>query len=431
MDDDELTQEVYMKEFYRIAGECMHPQNKASGIELSNPDLALFVYCQLSRSSAHILQFDEKRPIKIARVQSFHPLKEGEKKQVGTGQYYINFSSKYSQPFPFTEQVYGLKQVTPFCACLFTKYGPTVETGLDGSRGKTIKNIRIPRGEEKYEITLTNENYHPSMMDSDWNHPVATEFFNMHTKQSMRILRSLLANPLTLTDLRKDVAEKQIAYNTNDELFTIVNNQFFKGKLSLTENIEDKTSKWLSISVSCYRPLHKEHDANYVYPTATDMFVTKKTSNTSDKPIGQNKIKVVRCRRANECVAGETYDSPFILIPEENAVITSEDVISVVYTKNFYEWKFDKCGVTNKQVLIIWLNTKRAIKAMRASDIERCNPRYAIPMAGYYKGPLGYEGAPPPSETAVAVIPDPVVQQFAAEAEGVAAFFGEPVVSKE
>ena len=309
-----------------------------------------------------------------------------------------------------TTIVFG--SISCFATTRYTRHGPTVETGLEGDRGKVIKGIAKTPGTEQYQCVLTNKPYNSGLSDDNYNNPLVSYEHQVWDQISDVILLKLLAMPGALTEVKIAASKMAKAQNKKPPpaenvkawLSMIKSFGLFKGKVEADE--DDKTATKLTTSVSCYRAPKKfweygkeigSEDLSH-YKPPSDMFVKNPCNTTNGNPQIHNDIPVYRCRRADEVIQGKKYSSPFIRIPSEEAVLdSSKDVFAVLYSRAIYEWKLDKMGMTNKPQAYIWLSTKKQIKKLNIEDVEPCDPRYAIPMAGWYMGASGawIGGAPP------------------------------------
>lgn len=381
-----------------------------------HPDQAVLLWSLAGKKKIHCLELDKPEKILVTRKEQ---KKKVDGKMVGTGVFYVNFRTKFEQRFVDDDKdgsgLMGFQQVSCFATTRYMKHGPTEELGVDGDKGKVIKGIAKTPGTEQYQCLLSNKPYNGSLSDDNDNNPLVSYEHQVWNEITDVILLKLVAMPGALTEVKAAAAKmakangKKVPPVENHKAWVSMIKAFglFKGKVEADE--EDKTATTLGTSTSVYRApkifwdggreIGREDLSDYVPPS--EMFKKNSINTVNGNMQIHNNIPVYRCRRANEVVPGKKYSSPFILIPAHEAVLDSQkDILAVRYSRNVYEWKLDKMGMTNKPQAYIWLSTKKQIKRLDLEDVEACDPRYAVPMAGYYKMASGewHGGAPPEGE---------------------------------
>lgn len=394
---DNPSQEEYMKKFWTIMGYCR--PLLIQGVRVINPDLALYLFLRHAKSNCAGLDFNESRHVSVTRSEGKNKVNG---RLVGNGTFYINLGSKSDAKVPGLDlNKSKLNIVTPFARTLYTRYGPTIETGLDGNKGKSIKGKVVANGQEKYDILMTTKPYHDSVKDADENNPIQVEFQRAQLASEKRLLRQMVANPLMLVDMRKDINKSAGRILSDEEMYEALlldkNTNF---KINKTSDEGDETATQMTINRSCYRMIFEEQDSGApavksANPYPSPMFVKNKERADGKQQV-HNPIPVYRFRRHDEVVEGVEYKSILIRIPDEEAVITNDDVISVDFIKGVYEYQLNADGYTNKQACILWLNNQQALDAIATKDIVPCDPTKCMPMAGYYMGLNGWVGGAPP-----------------------------------
>lgn len=381
-----------------------------------HPDQAVLLWSLAGKKKIHCLELDKPEKVLVTRKEQ---KKKVDGKLVGTGVFYVNFRTKFEQRFVDDDKddngLMGFQQVSCFATTRYMKHGPTEELGVDGDKGKVIKGITKTPGTEQYQCLLSNKPYNGCLSDDNDNNPLVSYEHQVWNEITDVILIKLVAMPGALTEVKAAAAKmakangKKVPPVENHKAWVSMIKAYglFKGKVETDE--EDKTATTLGTSTSVYRApknywdggreIGKEDLSDYVPPS--DMFKKNSINTVNGNMQIHNNIPVYRCRRANEVVPGKKYSSPFILIPAHEAVLDSQkDILAVRYSRNVYEWKLDKMGMTNKPQAYIWLSTKKQIKRLDLDDVEACDPRYAVPFAGYYRGCSGawIGGAPPEGE---------------------------------
>jgi len=338
---------------------------------------------------------------------------------------YINFARKAPQQRDFAgDTIMGYNFVSAAFAPMYMfKYGSTKETGIEGNRGKVMeskgKKIPIKPGEESYECTMGCEPIHPDMVDENSNNPIALAFMDSLDSVKRFVWAKVWNNKANMLAMRKYLQEmvdaKTLANmpTTPEEALELLTRyKKYREKLVVSES--DPSAKSLASNARCYRHPRKESKytgepaediSDYVGPT--DMFVNNfRIKKEEDGKQWEefnlwHEIPVWRWRRPNEVKEGVRYASPWIRIPTENVRLTRDDIIFNVFSLGFYEDSAkDECSFKHGLTGYVWLNTKKELAKLSLYDLEPCNPLVATPMAGYYKGPLGWEGGEPPEVVA-------------------------------
>ncbi len=404
--DAALDDRPFIERFWESTNKLASLVNKDL-VKVKNPDQALLLWSMASRKFIHFLELE---PEKIKVEYQEQKRKEGDTK-VGTGQWYINLSYQRPQISVHARGGWGLRALSCFGVPLFLRHGPTADTGIEGNRGRVINGSVVKGGAEQYQHLMTCKAYNPFIIDDATGaNPMMQEMLRKWDAVAERIMTKALEKPATFTQARVEMAktckaQKKAMPSEPAELFAMMKaERFFAGKVDRSDD-NDPQEDALTLGVSCYRTLtldEKHHPdqlacPQYAVPNdGVNMFMAN-THNEKGARVVHNDIPLFRCRRADEVVEGVKYDSPLIAVPSANAVLDfQKDVIAEEFHFGVYEWKLNKGGITNKPTAYIWLNTREKLNSMSVANIEPCNPRYAIPMAGYYKGPLGWEGTPPP-----------------------------------
>lgn len=359
---------------------------------VSNPDLALFLWCSLNRCNMHFLELLEpEKKLKVTRTFA-RKFDKATKKWVDIpDQPFLNMGMKTQQRSPVKGvPVFGFCMLSPFAKVAFLKHGPTTETGLGGTYKKVIKQQETLPGNEQYQVSITNNSI-SILEDENGNNPVVSKFFEAWQNTVDQALIKACEDPTSFPAIRGEIATKvkkgklDKAPATAAEMAEwMKDNGFFK--IRFEEDDGDDTKMMLGLGVSCYRSFGKYEDMSKYKHPPHPMFKL----NEFKKKGGLQRhfdLPVFRYRRPDEVEAGKHYDSPFILIPSANAVLTSRDVIAIGFRLGLYEWQFDTAGETNKQMFYIWLNKADALKKMDMANLTPCDFRYACPMAGTYVGP--------------------------------------------
>lgn len=399
MEDEEET--PFMERMIAAHKKCM-PMVRRGLVKVKNPDLAAWMWSDHSKSNIHFMGLrNAKRDILVRRVDQ-KTWNNETKKMVKTGdKAFININTKFDQRLA-GEPLMGYSTMSAFSRTAFQRWGPTAETGVNGTEGKEIKGNKVAPGLEQYQHTLVNKPFNPLMQDESYNNPVMSFMIEEEDKKNMTILAKVAEGQDSISDAKKAIREAikkgkvdKAVLESGESMATCINElKLFKTIMKADE--ADPTSTSMGMAVSCYRKPKKVYDGGREvgtediskYKEPSSMFTRNMHDSKGNLQI-HNRIPLYRCRRADEVVEGEKYDSPFILVPFENAALdSSRDVIATVFHKGFYEWQYDKCGITNKPCAFIWLNDIKSLEKMTLDDIVACDPRYAIPMAGVYRGPL-------------------------------------------
>jgi hypothetical protein len=320
-----------------------------------------------------------------------------------TGQAFINVFTKAPQRFldgRLNQRQFHM--VSPFFSPAFLTWGPTEQTGVNGTWKKVIRGNPVEAKFARYEFSVTNKSFHPLQQNEEYNNPVADHFMAQMHRMYDAVLLKACTNKDALLEMRKKIEKNNPKALRSPEALaaTIKSNGLFK--VVESEQQSDPSAKTLGMAVSVARMQGREYlgpkqfqdeDLSW-YAPPSDMFrLPEMMHHRSGRVQVHRRIPLYRCRRPNEVQPGVTYSSPFVRVPFENARLTSKDIIAVVFNTGFYEWQFDVAGVTNKPVAFIWLNTRAALEAMNMDELQNqsCDPRYAVPCAGYYRGPLDEE----------------------------------------
>lgn len=400
---------------------------------VKNPDLSVLLWSAANKHKLHFMELDApERDLHVRRSKDMKYDEKLKKKVSSGGKEFINLNTKFDQAFTNDITLRGFNMLSPFFRPAFLNHGNTVDTGVNGTQGKVIRDNVTRPGGEQYQLSVTNKPYSILIQDSDYNNPIVSHFFDVWEHTVDTALAKAMADPENMTEIRK-VAKlshknKMIDKMPDTDLEWVAwmkKSANFKTRFGADES--DPSMKMLGMGVSCYRKPQKHYQngkvwaeedlSDYVPPSA--MFEEQKFDEKGNVQI-HNNLPVWRCRRADEVEPGVHYDSPFILIPQENVHLTSQDVIAVIFQFGLYEWQFDVAGATAKQQGYIWLNKADELKKLALDDITACDPRYCVPGAGRYVGPLdkiaagasgvvsgdGVSFAPAAAAAAAAVDPD-------------------------
>lgn len=392
------------------------PKVRFGTVRAWHPDQAVLLYFRNSGNKMHVLDFqrpEDIKQIKVKREEEKKPKKDekGKKVWLATGTTYVNFWGEFDQRWD-GQKMKGLHLLTPFGSGAYGKVGPTVETGIEGDRGREFDGTRKNDSESSIGIAISNAAWtHLAKNPETYKNPVMETAVRVMKDITLHAATTLFAIPGSLPGWNAHHKDDIEDMNKKEKLAFLFKSKAFKGK---TGHDDDTNTDNIKASLACLRktrPTYKgdvridEDISGYTPPSE---LYEKIRVNDDGHVLLHNRIRVFRCRRADEVEEGKSYDSPFIEIPFENAVISSyHDVFAIGYSVNIYEWKQKTADVTHKIMCLIWLNTKEALEGMEAASIQTCDPRYAVPMAGHY---VGLDSGPAGTVTAdgsVSFLPDP------------------------
>jgi len=394
----ETLQDEDGKEEVPMIDKFLHAYTQLSGVvgrglaRVKNPDLALALVMYAMKNKMHYLNMSAKD---VLVTRTFEKVFDNKTKKFVDGTAaYINFKTKFPQSLPTVGEFRGLTICSPFCHAAYLNWGPTEELGVNGTVGRVIKGNAVPAALAQYQLSLSNKAWTTLVQDDDFNNPVMSHFFEWSKKLNAGLLTKVIERDGSIPEVRKKL-KGSAGLDPQAFADAAIAANLFKTRFDVDE--DDPTVALIGMGVSVYRPIKKEFAngkevgqedlSDYTHPSP--MFKANEV-NKNGKPQVHNQLPLFRFRRVDELEAGVKYDHPYIRVPDANAALTSADVVAVVYSVGFYEWQLDKCGITNKPVALLWLNKEAELKKMSLSDIQECDPRHAMPMAGHYKGPLDY-----------------------------------------
>lgn len=394
---------------------------RGGACRVKNPDLALALAAVYNGGCVGWMEVDafvKKTPHLLFVNRTYEKMVVGGKRQDDKEKPHVNPRLKREQHFmpAHVRNVYGLTVLSPFCSLQYYKYGPTVELGVEGTNGKEINDAATPPLQSQYQATLTNKPVTSLVVDENFNNPIADLYLNFEGRLNETLMAKAMENPDNMTELRK-IANKQLkdksisaVPSTGEEWvkWMKANNKL---KTLEREDEADETWRGVQCSVSVFRQPVKTRDSTGKvtwceldedkdltpqqveakrHPSA--LFKEHRVNKNGQDQI-HNEIPTFRCRRADELIEGKPLPTggPFIRVAFSRTSITPQHKIAMLYSKNIYEWKFDKAGITNKPLAQIVLGTHDQLKNLTLDDVVAVDPRYAIPMAQ----PFGEEDLAP------------------------------------
>lgn len=361
-------------------------------VRVKNPDLALALTLHAMKDKMHYLHMDAASVL-VTRTNE-KVFDQASRKYVDGPTAYINFKTKFPQSLPTVGEFRGMVVCSPFCHAKYLNWGPTEELGVNGTVGRIIKGNAVTAELAQYQLSLSNKAWTLLVQDDDYNNPIMSHYFEWSKQFNRGLLTKVIGRDGSIAQVRKQL-KGSAALEPEAFADAIIAANLFKTRFDVDD--DDATVALIGMGTSVYRPVKKEYAggkevgtedlSGYKHPSP--MFAAN-ACNKKGKAQVHNQLPLFRFRRVDEIEEGVKYDSPFIRVPDANAALTSADVVAVVYSVGFYEWQLDKCGITNKPVALLWLNKEEELKKMSLLDIQECDPRYAMPMAGHYKGPLDH-----------------------------------------
>jgi hypothetical protein len=395
------------------------PLVRAGRGRTNNPDIALHAVSIVNRWNLHdiethavftkdpsCIQIERDQPKIWDAVQKKRVAKPG-------SSFFINIKPKHRPSFgqpgadPSHDLVPGdrLCGMTPwFVPSGFFKFGSTLDTGVEGSYGKVVDGQVTTANKAKYEVMVTERPYSAAQTCPDtYANPVAVYFMRIWNDMWTTLFMRTLVNAAAMPKLREWMANN--GHGGLTDLREIVTTCKKAGKIKTLGKAEknDPSAQTVSMGVSIHRPLRKtwidkkeilEDLSAYVPPTPMFADARINTEQVPASPQTHNQLACYRSRTQAEIdawIAEHGPDvpppSPFIRIPWENVAFNHTDILSVIYVRGIYEWRMDRAGGTNKPLGYLWLNKVAAFKAL-GDNVPFVDPRYGIPGAGVYRGPL-------------------------------------------
>lgn len=327
------------------------------------------------------------------------------------GEKFVNVKMKKAatQHFPpLGDLTLGLHLVTPFCVAPWLKLGPTVETGVEGTRGKVVDGQVTKDEDSKYEFNVSTRAYSRLVKDSDGKNPWASRYINETRKAINRVLRKKMCEiPELLTKVREERIKREAEKKKKGKLLSQSDKEALGRPLDqwieeeglwktreLTNTFNEETNEETGFNVSVFRTLRTDYVTKEPLETpeepVSDLFKVV-TVNNKGKPLVRNNLPVYRLRRHDEVIPG-VKQSLLIQVPFGEYILTRNSVISVLYKVGVYEWKRDKAGTTQKPVALIYLNELEELaKFTEENPPVECNPLEAMPMAGVPITPAQWE----------------------------------------
>lgn len=341
---------------------------------------------------------------------------------------YVNLNSRSKQKF---KDLYlqGACYMSPFFVHTqkeYGNYGPTVELGVNGNRGKIIekegKKIPVKSGDEKYEISMSNAPYGEFVSDQDTD-PFMDRFLSDFVP---RLERKILTDVCTLNgqlpEIRKaiqDVCDKYgrpVPKTPGQWADRIIEEGKFQSKVSSEDTRPERM--YLGAGIKCFRKLHKRYVNGELriveqpddVPKPSDMFEGANHARpvTNEKGIVtgyeywvhnappawrmRTPSELAKCKRDPK--TGEPLDEkgnpitdPYIRIPDDNVEWTTGTVMALIAAPSFYVVE-GKCGVTHKGLGVVIAGHRNDFEKLDPADCVPCNPKYAISGIPKYVGPL-------------------------------------------
>ena len=390
---------TFMEE-YNITVDTMASKVGYGWVRATHPDQAMQLFLRYKDNQIHLLDFQTDEQIKkifVKRTEAKKPPPAGsaDKKWLSSGVHYVNLWSKMDQRWNGKKEQ-GLLFMTPFGCGAYGRVGPTVDTGVEGDRGRTFDGVRKNDSESSVGIAISNMSYSHLVKDkSTGNNATMDAACKVMRRITKYIAMTTFNIPGSLPGWRKEHDDELADLNRQQQMAFLFKSNAFKGKVDYSE--EDKMDT-IKANASCFRKRGgtwfngkkvDEEDLGQYRPPS-DLYEKIKMDNDGNLLL-HNAIDVQVCRRPQDVDPANLPSSNTFSIPFENAVINAyTDVFAIVYRVAVYEWKQKKADVTHKIASIIWLNTKAALEGLEMSDImaHPCDPRYSVPMAGKYVGPL-------------------------------------------
>ncbi len=296
----------------------------------------------------------------------------------------------------FNRLMINFCMLSPACQTAFLDLGYSADK-VEGNRGRKIKDGTVEDRQSKYTFDLSNESYNDFIKDSELMNPMAQLAFNQHIALEKTILGKFFDVRDCMTDQESEWKKKSkkskdfVMPSTREEKVEAADTFHSKVKSGRKDDPDD-ASRNMEMSASVFRSVQIDKNGESEdltgYKPPSELFESV-THNKEGKRLVHNDIPVFACRRAEDVDDEVEYEAPFFQIPKENVELDwKRDVVFVLYSIGFYEWKMGGPGVMNVPLAIIWLNTKQALQDIRMQDVKACDPRKAIPMAGVYEGPL-------------------------------------------
>lgn len=396
--------ELSFMDMFNRSVDTMSKNVRFGRVRCVHPDQAMVMYLRSTDNRIHLLDFQKDEDIKQINVKRDEekkpPSRDSKDRQwKGTGTFYVNLWAKFNQRWNGKRER-GIIFMTPFGSGAFGRVGPTVDTGIEGDRGRVFDGAAKNDSESSVGIAISNTAYsHLCKDNKTFTNPTMDVACSVMRKITRHIAITTFLIPNSLPGWRAYHNDELEDLNRKEQFALLIKSKGFKGKVDYVEADKMDTIK---ASAACLRKLrstwingHKidEDISDYVPPS--ELYEKIKMDDKGNLLI-HNKIDVFYCNRTEDLDPAKLPTSNCTKIPFANAVINAyTDVFAIVYRVGVYEWKQKTCDVTHKIVAIIWLNTKEALEGMEASSIIPCDPRYSVPMAGKYKGPLDIQALLP------------------------------------
>ncbi len=371
------------------------PKVRTGTVRVKNPDLAMYLWSMHSKSNIYWMEFlDAGQKIKATRSK-ISELKPTSFCNVSCKRMKQRFHESLKAP------LMNFTMLSPACRLLWFNYGITKEEGVEGNFEKLIDGGIVGDKDAKYTFDLSNESYSELVVNGDLVNPVADAAFEHALYLEKLILGKFFDVEGAMTDIESKwkIQAKStgipVPSTTAEKVERAFADKLVNTKIKIADKDDpDDVGRKMAFNCSVHRTLYKdqrtkepEDISSYVPPSK---LFAECTMNRERKRTIHNDIPFFVCRRAEDVVEGVDYDdTPFFPIPKENVSVDwKNDIVFVLHSKGFYEWKMGGSGVPNKILAMVWLNTRSALDLMRAKEIVACDPRKAIPMAGVYEGPM-------------------------------------------
>ncbi len=402
---------------------AMLPFARKGTAKVRDPNLAMALFCAVKNLKINLLEL----PMDEFNTK-FQIYRKEDK--------YINFSRKNGQNDLRGKWMPGFTMVThAFLPAYGFRYGCTEATGVNGNQGKSMqvkgKTVFIKRYEERYELNVGCKPIHPLMVDKDENNPFTVQFISAIKQFKQAAFVKMWGQKAMLKEMKafvQEECEKKRCTITKNLQRPVNPDRPVEGTYTVPEGVQameyleqvgkylpkvavneaDESDMTLQCGASVYRHPRKGNDkdgtpaedySHVVHPST--MFANNMHQVTDE---GKNVVNLwrgcdaLRWRRPDEFEAGKTYDSPFIPIPPANVAFTNKSILFALSDLGFYECSAgkDQCSFKHGfKEQVVWLNDVEGMAKLNPEDLEPCNPLWGNPYAGYYKGPLGWEGKPP------------------------------------
>lgn len=413
-----MKQDDFMYCFNHLYAQAIQNLEAGRPVYTNLPDMQLMTYLKNRHCHVHSLDFawstpeDERTEEQQFMIKNTFLVRDdkplwvnGKKTKARDGVFNINWSQKYGQSMPGVaggERKWGFMQVSAFMPVLPYVmpdcegiYGPDEATGCNGNHGKEIKGNIITVGTEKYEFTCTNETWHHTIENSEYNNPIATAFMLNQEAQHIHAIKKLCEDPGCFTVIKKKIQEQWEALHakdakkkkyqppTSDELAETILLSWDKCKVHKMKDAKDDSIYSASFNAAVFRRIRKDgSDANFVAPS---LLFRQYTHNAKGEAFTKNDIVIFRARREDEPLPADGSDpDPWIEVPADEAILRPGVIAAFGFAVNEYEDKLDSAGDTLKVPAIFVLSDKKQLAELHT--IKAVDASKFVPGAGCYHG---------------------------------------------